>query len=246
MGKVGSNTIVISLKKSGLHPALNIHRINPNNINQVKKEYLDKGQKPPDETLRAWAYKNIYQKKVKSKIITVVREPISRNFSAFFQNFKRFTGAEYEGNAFQAAELIELFLSGYNHNVPLIWFDIEMKKVIGIDIYNYLFPKETGYLIIKKNDFDLLVLKLEVSDVIKQNALAEFLNITTFELKRANVGENKNYSQAYQNFKKYVQLPSSYLEKMLNSKYTKHFYTDTEIEAIWQRWHNKNERLPYA
>lgn len=246
MGKVGSTSITYSLRKCGIHPVYHVHRMNPNNIENVSKEYLGKGVYPQDESLGAWLYENICQKNRKAKFITLAREPVSRNFAAFFQNFKRFTGTDHKDADFQIEKLVELFLSEYRHETPLNWFDIEMKKTIGIDVYKNPFPKEKGYITIKKENFDLLVLKLELLDNIKQKVLTEFLDIKDLELTRANVGENKNYSKTYYDFKRTIQLPDSYLERMLSSKYTKHFYSNTEIEAIWSKWADKKQRDPSA
>ena len=110
-----------------------------------------------------------------------------------------------------------------------------------MDVYDFQFPKEKGHMVIQKNNFELLVLKLEIPDMEKQDVISEFINLPEFQLIRANVGEDKDYSETYKDFKDKIQMPHSYLERMLNSKYSRHFYTDSEIDAIWSKWSDNNK-----
>jgi hypothetical protein len=248
MGKVGSSSIGDSLKSCGVAPVFHIHRLNPDNIEKVQQEYLDHGLVPLDESLGERLYAEVIQKRKSVKLITLVREPIGRNMSAFFQNFKRFTGVEYDDADFTVEELVNLFVEGYRHPVPLTWFDVEMKQTLDIDVYEYPFPKEKGHLTIKKGNFELLILKLEVDDAIKEKAIAEFLDVEDFRLIRANVGQDKNYARTYRDFLRTIRLPKSYVELMCTSQYTRHFYSDAEIEAVRSEWRDRIEttELPPA
>lgn len=251
MGKVGSRSVSDSLKYYGLNPVIYIHRMNPDNIKKVREEHLKNKLKPKDERIGLWLYKNVCKKQgQKAKIITLVREPVSRNISAFFQNFERFVGSKYEESNFKINDLINLFLSGYRHDVSLSWFQVEMNQTLGLDIYKYAFSKEKGYLKIEKENFEILILKLEISDITKQIALSNFLNLSDFQLTRENVGNEKNYATTYKDFKSKIRLPSSYMEKMLYSNYTRHFYSQNEIDKFWSSWCEKemevqNARCPY-
>lgn len=236
MGKVGSSSVTESLKLAGVNLVFHVHRMNPDNIQMVRKEYLDNNQRPLNEKVGERLYRRIVEKRRKAKFITLVREPISRNISAFFQNFMRFTGAEYGDADYTIEELVDIFIGDYKHSVPLTWFDVEMKQTLEIDVYEYPFPKEKGYLSIKKGNFELLILKLEVDDSIKESAIAQFIDKEDFRLIRSNVAKEKNYFQAYRDFILTLKLPESYVESMCNSEYTKHFYSDAEIESIRSDW----------
>lgn len=236
MGKVGSTSIVNSLKKYGL-TAYHVHRINPQNIESVRLEHLRKGKSPPDETLGLRLHKYIKQGK-KLKIITLVREPIGRNISAFFQNFEVFAGIKYTNSKFSAEELADKFIAEYNHSVPLTWFDVEIRETLGIDIYKYPFPKERGYVRIKRHQFDILILKSEIDDSVKEKCIMEYLGLDEFKIIRENVGKNKEYYITYRQFLDAIMLPECYLEMMCNSKYTKHFYSHSDIQHIRLKWSN--------
>ena len=70
--------------------------IDDRSVGEYCFKYLKKGRKPLNERLGILLYKSVCRKKRKAKFITIVREPVSRNFSAFFQNFKRFTGSDFK------------------------------------------------------------------------------------------------------------------------------------------------------
>ena len=239
MGKVGSSSIRDSLKSCGFAPVFHVHRMNPDNIEKVRQEYSDNNQAPPDESLGERLYADFINKQKRARFITIVREPVSRNISAFFENLRRFTGVEYGDADFTIEELVDIFIERYRHSVPLTWFDIEIKQTLGIDVYEYLFPKEKGYLAIRKGSFELLILKLEVDDSIKENAIAEFLDLEAFKLIRSNVAQDKNYSRTYRDFVRTIKLPESYVEIMCGSEYTRHFYSGIEIESVLSKWQDK-------
>jgi hypothetical protein len=238
MGKVGSLSIKNSLEKAGISPLFHVHRMNPVNIQDVHEEYLQRNQKPQDESLGLFLCREIGLRKIKAKVISSFREPIGRNISAFFQNLEIISHKPNVKDNANVQDLILEFLSKYPHHVPLHWFDIELGKVLDINVYAYPFPKDRGYLIIRKNKIDLLILKLEVPDAIKELAISEFLQIDDFHLLKKNIGEEKEYSSIYQNFKRNIKLPSDYVDLMMNSKFTRHFYTDSEIIEFKNRWQN--------
>ncbi len=100
-----------------------------------------------------------------------------------------------------------------------------MKETLNIDVYQYPFSQENGYLSIGQDNFDLLIIKVELDDASKEKAIAKFLGLDSFRIIRANVAQNKNYAKTYQDFIQMLKLPESYINTMCNSKYTKHFYS---------------------
>jgi len=241
MGKVGSSSILRSLGASGYKP-YHIHYLNPERLRQIESTYLSKQHNLPlhISTSRK-LIKNRTFESPNCRVISLVREPISRNMSAFFENKKLFTHnfSQIEQKSINA--YIKNFLSNYPHNVPLVWFDNELKGQLGIDVYAYSFPQADGYSIIKKDNIRLLILKLEISDESKKRALTEFLDISEISLQRANVGAKKDYADIYKSFLERIRLPEEYIDRMCTSKYTRHFYSDKEIEQIRYKWGRKTK-----
>jgi len=60
---------------------------------------------------------------------------------------------------------------------------------------------------------------------------------------RHNVGENKPYKRIYKKILETLTVPERLLDKIYNSKYAQHFYTDDEIASFKNRW--SEERPPH-
>ncbi|MDH3717650.1 MAG: putative capsular polysaccharide synthesis family protein, partial [Planctomycetota bacterium] len=131
------------------------------------------------------------------------------------------------------------FLNDYLHSRPLTWFDVELKSTLGIDVYEHSFPKEAGYLAVSRENVDLLVLKCELSDALKEQAISRFLGIDDFTITRSNVTARKATARTYEEFTKAIQLPDSYIDTMYGSKYAQHFYGEQELAQFRHRWQGK-------
>lgn len=254
MGKVGSKTVVQSLRalrnmtvyhvhsltQDGTDKAENLYK---NNFDQLRRidnhvlwsQYL---RKQLDEGLKG---------QEKWKVVTLVRDPIAKNISSFFQNLGSFIDYEYKNKIESMKmedivdELIQLFLDKFgNHEQPLTWFDRELKTVLDIDVFSSEFPKSKGYKTYESEHADLLLLRIEDLNECASNAFKNFLDIDEFTLTKSNVGDNKAYRDIYRRFLKSIVLPDSYIDKMYTSKYMRHFYSEEEIEAFKARWHRQN------
>jgi Putative capsular polysaccharide synthesis protein len=240
MGKVGSSTIHHTLETQLDSPVFHVHFLNPKYAAQMSQSYTNKGLRVPFHIEQgAVLYASVIKPKRPAKYITLVREPISRNMSSYFENSILFrdrnSNTSVSGKS-KTEENIQTFIDEHNHDFPLTWFDKELFPVLGIDVYQYPFPHNQGYQRILTEEIDLLIIKLEANDKVIQNALAEFLELPNIDLQHANVGSQKNYSEAYEAFKKQITLPQIYLDEMLESRYAKHFYNDEERQNIYQKW----------
>lgn len=192
--------------------------------------------KPPNEKLGLHLHKHICEKKKPAKIISLVREPIGRNISAYFQNLDAFKRIENAHTRFDIDELINDFLKNYHHRVPLEWFDKEMKPAIGIDAFSHEFPKDIGYKIIHEQPYDVLIMRHDIEDKRKAEIISDFLHLTNFSIQKKNISSQKKYAGAYYQFLNKVKLPPEYVDELLNSKYTRHFYSTEMIKAFKEKW----------
>lgn len=173
------------------------------------------------------------------KVITLVREPVGRNISEFFQvidytlpNFVE----RYNTGALSMEETVQTFLERFDHETTLRWFDQEIKPTLGIDVFATPFPKTQGYQIYKGAQADLLLLKLEQLDECGGQAFEEFLGLRDFSVVKTNVAAEKAYGDAYQRFQSALALSPGYLARMYNSPYMRHFYSAAEIAAFQASW----------
>ena len=235
-GKVGSKTVVKSCFEQKVI-ASHAHTIIPYDLNEQKKEEIRK----------------IYASQENVKIISLIREPISRDISFFFENIwiDSYCGREESVDEafriwmkeclYKVTEDSGKFPLWYmDMNKPLFqWFDDEIKNVFNIDIFNYPFDKEKGYSIIKKDGVELLLIKLE-----KLNGLSEviggFLGKDSFEIYTENDSANKPYVYLYKQFQDKINIPGDYFAYYYgeNSRLS-HFYSDSEMEVYRKKWSKK-------
>ena len=82
----------------------------------------------------------------------------------------------------------------------------------------------------------MLLMRLELDDVDKECAIADFLGEPSFSMQSANVGESRDYADGYRRFKREARLPPDYVERKLASRYAQHFYSAEERREIARRW----------
>lgn len=237
MGKVGSSSIENSLMRALERPVFHVHMMNPENIKRHFNNLLHQRNPIPDHLITGkLLHKAIITRNREAKFITSVREPIARNISAFFQNISILAPEISNSEWLSVDELTSIFLQRYPHTVPLNWFDREIAQTLRIDVYAHSFPKEKGYMQLSNGNFDLLILKSELDDRAKEREIASFLDLSSFSLRRYNVAAEKSYAEMYQSFVRNIQLPTFYINAMCDAKFTRHFYTDSEINRMRTRW----------
>ena len=173
------------------------------------------------------------------KVVTLVRDPIATNISGFFQNADLWLPELKSTPHLSATDLKRIsarFFSEYPHEVPLKWFDMELKRVFEIDVFSEPFPKSKGYQIYAGKKADVLLLRLESLESCGREAFREFLHFEDFTLKEANTADKKAYASTYHQFSDNLTIPESYLDLMYGSKYAQHFYSSVELEAFKIKW----------
>ncbi len=219
MGKVGSSSIYNSLLRQYRGAVLHAHSFSLTHDDRKIREL----------------YRHAILKARPLNVISLTREPIGRNISAFFQNFKRDTGVPYSKADFTVDELKALFLSNYRHEIPLEWFDNNILKNFDIDVYTRPFSQAGSATYLNRN-IRLLIMRMEISDNEKEKAISDFLELPGFHLQNTNIGEGKSYSKTYKAFRREAKFPYDYVAAMCESKYFMHFYSRETIENVRMKW----------
>lgn len=229
--KVGSTTIAQGLSKAKVKNYHFHHMIGDWILNPLQKKDRIK----------------LLQTDRKIKVISLVREPIGRDISRYFQFFNT--------DLYLVDEISKYFADVDNPNIYegaikflenrsmvgecggiFEWFNQEIKEFLGIDIYKYPFDRKKGYQILCEGNVELLLIKTEkLSDC--EDVIAEFVSAPKFSLENKNMGENKLYKYAYRDLKQNIEIP----EKILNFYYKgnvamDHFYTKEEKENFLKKW----------
>jgi len=254
MGKVGSSSVVHSLKLAGIEQKMVVHWthfLSDQGLNFLEGLYSDgyggwnhfptniKSHLQRSRALNQ-GLKNWQQAGKRSKVITLIRDPLRVNLSGFFQNYawwpaKLLEQSQQHRPGYLAA-LTKQFFEAYPHEVPLVWFDQEIKDVFGIDVFAHQFAQAQGYQLYYGQHTDLLVIKLEALDHCAKQAINEFLELDNFVLQRANVAEDKWYAGLYKEFTENISIPSIYLDRIYTAKLATHFYSSEELAQFRAKW----------
>lgn len=231
MGKVASSSVSTAIIAAGL-PCHDIHSLDAEYLKKSAKEYLDRGQYPPPHICVSMAHRDRLMVKPKRCLyISLVRDPIARNLSAFFQNLHE-QKAEIRDET-DARRMFAKFQETYFHSVPLSWLDREFGKQVGIDVYADSFDHAARYCHIKRSN--TVIFRTDCPDETKSAVLSKALG-QRIEVKRENDSNNKEYNEIYSNVKLAATFSAGFVDKMYSSKYARHFWSAAEREVMAAKW----------
>lgn len=163
-------------------------------------------------------------------VIIPVREPVARNVAAFFQTGERL-GHSLDDPERAVAELV----AWHHWSGLLTWFDTEVRDPIGVDVYDHPFDKERGWQVIDAPTARVLLIRQEDLAAAPE-ALSTMFGVPITGLVRANVGAEKPYAAAYEEFCRRASIPAAALDELYDSRYARHLYTDEQIAVFRERW----------
>lgn len=221
MGKVGSSSLENSIKGS-----IHTHMFFGNSPCHVHLRQRRSGIKKYSGKIGDAIKVTALKRRKIIKIITPIRDPADRNISMFFQDLAHWiyfhTGKGNHDSRFEGDDYLKtVFKESFDHEYALNWFDIEFRRLTGIDIYSYPYDKEKGIATINKGKFSVLVLD---SNKIEDNIpLIEEFAQQKITLKNTNTAERKWYGDIYKKFKSEFDI-EHYREKLKTHKFYKKFY----------------------
>ncbi len=245
MGKVGSTTVYHSLKNQlFLTPAFHVHCLGDRDLQEHEQAYLSKGENPNDFTyLRHGKFlrkKLDEPSNIQWKIITLVRDPIARDISMFFQQIHR-----NFPNGLETEEIVNLLQKHFasfeeSQERDRNWFKREIKHNFKINIYDFDFDKQKGYSIIKKENTAVLIIRLESLNDCFNLAIKELINgKKSWYLTPKNIGANKQYNAQYLEVVRQIKIPRDICQKIYSSQHIQHFYTKEMIKKMSDKWAKK-------
>lgn len=195
------------------------------------------------------------------KIITGVRDPIERAFSSFTHCLEQYYGWLVKDEL--TNDLCESFINYlkkyvcndnlYSETAPkfngneycalgnqagneFAWFDKEIRELFGVDIYQCDFNRESGYSIIKQNNVEIFLYKLEKLQELEKE-LGDFAGISNFKLEMENSVSNKITRNLNRELKKKVHIPAECLDYYYkNNNRFLHFYSKREAAEFRKKW----------
>lgn len=249
MGKVGSTSIHNSLEEASLQlPIYKVHFLSDEGMAHAV-EFHQKTLKIPWENTPHIQTSEFLRDKIQTdpssqwKVITLVRDPIMREVSEFFQYLHSMYPEllDEAGNIEKerAIKLLQTRLMFYNpeKNYTCRWFDMEIKGMFGLDVFAHPFDTDKGYAIQQHGNVELLILRLEDLNENFSEAIGQFLALTSpLALIRSNVRAEQKRGSTYEQVRQELTLRESVCRKIYSSKYAQHFYSPAEIEQLIQKW----------
>lgn len=243
MGKVGSNTIYHSFKKLELDvPIFHVHYLNDlEDIEARTRRTMRNVERALENVVRAREVLGEMEQRKYSRwnFISLVRAPIPRLISMFFQNLDTFFPdalARYQAHTLTLDELTDFVVNRFQDQFMLEWFDKQIKEPFGIDVFAVPFNRVQGYQIYREREIRLLLLRAEDLNRVAARAIGEFLHIPNFQLVHRNVGQEKPTGALYSEFMQKLRLSPAMIERWHSSALARHFYTRQELSASIARW----------
>lgn len=243
MGKVGSTSVYASLKRLELDvPLYHLHFLNNlDDMEETVRRFPARAARSLEliATARKIRQEMARQPRKKWNIITLVREPIPRLVSVFFESIDDYIPNMKE--CYAAGELgldamISYFVNEFRESWVLNWFDTQVRDLFGLDVFETPFDKGRGYQIYEQSNIRLLLMRLHDLNRVAPQAMHEFLGISNFQLVTRNVGEAKATGSLYRDFVNGLRLPPTMVHEWHSTRYAKHFYTPEELAASVARW----------
>lgn len=237
MAKVGSLSVYTSLKKALPKTAIfHTHSLNVNTAQEEVRYCFDNGIYPGSRSPVFLIQEKIISKQKDYKMISLFRDPIERNISAFFDAFELYVGVKPKDYKGDLGQLETLFHKHLPYTYPLRWFDDIFFNDTKINVYDYEFNAELGHAVIKHNGIDVLIMNCYLDDGLKERLTGDFCNLKSFSLTNTNITAHKASRDLYKAFKDFIKFDEAYLEEYYSSKYAKHFFTETQRKKAIEKW----------
>jgi hypothetical protein len=240
MGKVGST----SLSRALGDRAIQIHNFYPNNEPWAQRPHYRLGlARRLGHGLFYRAIRRGARRRRSLKIITLVRDPIARNISMYFEDLHyrlAYYFTEVKPNVSRRADidvLSDCFKETFGHRYPLEWFDREFKRLTGVDVYEHAFDRKTGYAKIEEGPTSVLILQVER---LKDNwsVVEEFCGLR-LPWREDNLAARKWYAAPYSEFVSKFSMSANELDEIYSSRYATFFYSEEALAAFRRRWQAK-------
>ena len=219
VGKVGSSSLIDTFLKHYKGGISHAHRLSA---------LEERGE------LEIIKWKNIFRLPV--IVICPVREPITRTISGFYQNYEWNAGKKFS-NTTPVEEQKKIFLRfARHHHRVLEWFDAELRNAFEIDVFAKAFDLDKKWMVCKHKSTKVLIYRTDKDRAEQLKIISEFIGVNIPKWTYANISSEKEYKDSYKEFIDTVKLPDGYLSIMLNSRFSKHFFSKDERDVIRKRW----------
>lgn len=249
MGKVGSSSVHESLRRAGVGTLHKVHYLADEGLATARRRYSEFATRLPvpyeetSEHLRALLRAG--SPAIRWKVVTLVREPIARDVSAYIQmvdltNPDLVAGGQPRVGRIARAAAAQFIGFDETTNYTCRWFDDEFRRVFGLDVFDYPFDHARGWQRITQDGLDVLVLRLEDLDRVFEEAFLEFTGRRVplvYMSSRTPAKLQAAYRQdVYRQVLRRVRIGETSCRSVYRSRYARHFYSPDELAAFQDHW----------
>jgi hypothetical protein len=248
MGKVGSSTVYESLRAAGVAPLDKVHYLSREGLERARRSYagFDVQVPVPYEQVTERLQAEIAARRtVLWKVITLVREPIARDVSAYLQMVDLLHPDLASATAPQLDKLARAAAAQFigfdeSRSYTCRWFDDEFARAFGIDVFEFPFDPAQGWQRIRQPNVDVLVLRLEDVNRVLEEALHAFCGRPVPMVRASSRSAEKLQAvyveDIYRQIVGRLRIPEATCRRVYASRYARHFYNPSEIECFVERW----------
>ncbi|MEO1365783.1 MAG: putative capsular polysaccharide synthesis family protein [Acidobacteriota bacterium] len=254
MGKVGSTSVHAALLDAELdNPVHKVHFLSDPGIAHGEKFHRSTLKNPWKETPHIQTTLLVRDAMaadpdLRLDVVTLVREPVRREVSEFFQYLEALHPELLDDDgsleADRAARVLQARFMFFKEesNYTCRWFDMEIKELFGLDVFDFPFDHGKKYTLIERGNVRLLVLRLEDLDETLNPGLRELVGPGYRDWRgrdgrdRANVGAQKERGEQYRELVANFRLRRPVADKIYGTTYARHFYTAAERDGFLEQW----------
>lgn len=174
--------------------------------------------------------------------VLMVRDPIAMAMSMLAMN-REFLPTELHAHqfdsAFTASPKVTPFLDAALDRLPIHaldrWFEFDMREALGWTPIEAPFDCEAGFSVSHSPFGKMLVLRADVADQRKSQALTEFLRCQVV-VKRENSAADRGRGMLHGALLARLALRPELVEAALQLPATRHFWNEEQIDAMRKRW----------
>lgn len=243
MGKVGSSSVYHSLQGIGC-PIYHTHFLSEGGLGEAEGYFKSHDAPVPYHIGFSRQLKKHLLLAKRIRVICLVRDPIARSISGYFQIGDRTSHEIHSDVPLKKrdpdrviAELRRQIISLKNpDNYVESWMDREVKGVFGIDVFSRPFDTLKGYATFQNGKVSLTVLRVEDLDRVFNAAAQDLLDCSRgFHLERHNSSADKENKDLWCNVVESLRLPKRDCEEIFSGRSCSHFYGDMK-DKLMTRW----------
>lgn len=220
MGKVGSTSL-----QEGITNSSHFHTLYNNYPCQAMFRYY--GRELQFKLLVKNAVKrSLILRRPEVRILCVVREPRARSISMLFQDINIWMSEYFRGHFEEARRegmelLFDVYCKACDHGYHNTWFDREIRRFTGIDVFAAPFDTRAGYALHQRGKFRLLLVRAE--DTQRNLPVIEDFCGQEIVMQNLNNACNKWYGPVYGELRDRIMARRPFPEAYEQSRFSRHF-----------------------